>query len=173
MRSIFFLYLFLLLPIWAKTPVSLLKEISVELSKLDDGLIKKLIEERVKEAWALTSDLEKEAALSDLLRELRKVNPVENELALNLGKEIELCNYLIQQACILEALDGAGSKDLFNQLKLKTSVSVKFVESIQEVPCLLESCVRPGDLVVTQGAGETAQIARALTERWQSEETIS
>ena len=72
-----------------------------------------------------------------------------------------------------EALDGAGSKDLFNQLKLKTSVSVKFVESIQEVPCLLESCVRPGDLVVTQGAGETAQIAKALTQRWQSEETIS
>ena len=47
------------------------------------------------------------------------------------------------------------------------------VESIQELPCLLESCVRPGDLVVTQGAGETAQIAKTLTQRWQSEDTIS
>ena len=71
------------------------------------------------------------------------------------------------------ALDGAGSEDLFNQLKLKTSVSVKFVQSIQEVPFLLESCVRPGDLVVTQGAGETAQIAKTLTQRWQGKEVIS
>ena len=72
-----------------------------------------------------------------------------------------------------EPLDGAGSKDLFNQLKLKTSVAVEFVESIQKVPLMLESRIRPGDLVVTQGAGETAQIARSLTKRWRREEMLS
>ena len=72
-----------------------------------------------------------------------------------------------------EPLDGAGSKDLFNQLKLKTSVAVEFVESIQKVPLMLESRIRPGDLVVTQGAGETAQIARSLTKRWRREKMFS
>ena len=81
--------------------------------------------------------------------------------------------FLLETYAAGEEAGGAGSKDLFNQLKLKTSVSVKFVESIQEVPCLLESCIRPGDLVVTQGAGETAQIAKGLTQRWQSKEMIS
>ena len=72
-----------------------------------------------------------------------------------------------------EPLDGAGSKDLFNQLKLKTSVSVEFVDSIQRLPLMLESRIRPGDLVVTQGAGETAQIAKSLSQRWQREEIVS
>ena len=63
------------------------------------------------------------------------------------------------------ASKGAGGKDLFNQLKLKTSVSVEFVESIQRIPSMLESRIRPGDLVVIR----TERLLRSenLTQRWQ------
>lgn len=63
-------------------------------------------------------------------------------------------------------IEGAAGKDLYQQLKLKTETPVSFVETIQDVPAVLESIVQPGDLVMTQGAGETALLARNLTERW-------
>ena len=63
-------------------------------------------------------------------------------------------------------IEGAAGTDLYRQLRLRTDTQVSFVESIRDVPALLESLVRPGDLVMTQGAGETAILARNLTERW-------
>ncbi len=62
---------------------------------------------------------------------------------------------------------GALGADLHRQLSLKTSVQVTFAEAIADVPEILDDLVEPGDLVITQGAGETAQLARSLTERWQ------
>lgn len=63
-------------------------------------------------------------------------------------------------------ITGATSKDLYKQLGLKTNTDVTFIESIKGVPEALEQSLKPGDLVITQGAGETAQLARTLTERW-------
>ncbi len=63
-------------------------------------------------------------------------------------------------------IEGAAGTDLYQQLKLRTETPVSFVETIADVPAVLESMVQPGDLVMTQGAGETAILARNLTERW-------
>ena len=65
-------------------------------------------------------------------------------------------------------IEGALGVDLYKQLCLKTSLDVSFVESIEKVPELLEEIIYSGDLVVTQGAGETAQLASSLNERWQA-----
>ena len=62
---------------------------------------------------------------------------------------------------------GALGHDLYRQLSLKTNVQVTFLEVIADVPQVLDDLVEPGDLVLTQGAGETAQLAQALTKRWQ------
>ena len=65
-----------------------------------------------------------------------------------------------------ERIEGATGADLYKQLELKTEVQVVFLETIDEVPGVLEQILVPGDLLMTQGAGETAKLARTLTERW-------
>ncbi len=65
-----------------------------------------------------------------------------------------------------EPIVGASGADLFQQLKLRTDVSVMFVETLDQVPAALEAVLGPGDLVMTQGAGETAKLAQMLTARW-------
>jgi UDP-N-acetylmuramate--alanine ligase len=65
-----------------------------------------------------------------------------------------------------EKLAGASGADLFRQLELKTDVDVTYLESIEEVPGELEGAIRAGDIVITQGAGETAKLAAGLRERW-------
>ena len=61
---------------------------------------------------------------------------------------------------------GATGKDLYRQLKRRASASVIFVDSIESVPEMLEAVIQPGDLVMTQGAGETAGLAMSLTRHW-------
>jgi UDP-N-acetylmuramate--alanine ligase len=63
---------------------------------------------------------------------------------------------------------GAAGSDLHRQLGLKTDVDVTFIESIDQVPELLEQILMPDDFVITQGAGETVQLAGALKVRWAS-----
>lgn len=65
-----------------------------------------------------------------------------------------------------EPIAGASGADLHKQLQLRTSLDVSFVDSVSEVPDLLEELIKPGDLVITQGAGETAKLASSLTGRW-------
>ena len=47
-----------------------------------------------------------------------------------------------------------------------------FVSAIDEVPKALEQILAPGDLLMTQGAGETAKLARTLTERWEDRRVL-
>lgn len=63
-------------------------------------------------------------------------------------------------------IEGASGADLYKQIGLKTNLSASFIESINDVPEALEEIIEPGDIVVTQGAGETVKLARTLTERW-------
>ena len=63
-------------------------------------------------------------------------------------------------------IEGASGSDLYKQLQLKTEVSVRFIEDISGVPEVLEAELLAGDFLITQGAGETAQLARNLAERW-------
>ncbi len=63
-------------------------------------------------------------------------------------------------------LAGASGHDLYKQLRLKTNVDVNFLPSMAQVPAQLERIIEPGDFVITQGAGETAQLAAQLTADW-------
>ncbi len=63
---------------------------------------------------------------------------------------------------------GAEASDLFHQLELRNRVDVRFVKETRDVFETLEEVVGADDFVITQGAGETAGIARTLTQRWES-----
>lgn len=65
-----------------------------------------------------------------------------------------------------DPITGASGEDLFKQLKLSTSADVSFLSGIDEVPGALEAILQPGDFVITQGAGETARLAKNLTTMW-------
>lgn len=65
-----------------------------------------------------------------------------------------------------EEIAGASGADLFKQLELTTSADVTFLESVTDVPDLLAQLVRAGDIVITQGAGETAKLAARLKDQW-------
>jgi len=71
-----------------------------------------------------------------------------------------------------ERIEGATGADLYKQLGLKTDVQVVFVSSIDQVPEALERILTPGDLLMTQGAGETAKLAQKLTARWESRRVL-
>ena len=71
-----------------------------------------------------------------------------------------------------ERIEGATGADLYKQLGLKTDAQVLFVGTIDEVPEALEQILEPGDLLMTQGAGETAKLARTLTERWEGRRVL-
>jgi UDP-N-acetylmuramate--alanine ligase len=66
-----------------------------------------------------------------------------------------------------ERIEGATGADLYKQLELKTEVQIVFVSTLDEVPKALEQILAPGDFLMTQGAGETAKLARTLTELWE------
>ena len=61
---------------------------------------------------------------------------------------------------------GASGADLFKQLQLTTDADVTFMETLHDVPAFLEQEIRAGDIVITQGAGETASLASGLKQRW-------
>jgi UDP-N-acetylmuramate--alanine ligase len=62
---------------------------------------------------------------------------------------------------------GATGEDLYKAINRKSNTQVKFVQSITEVPSILDALVQANDFVLTQGAGETSKLARALTTRWE------
>ncbi|MCH2206098.1 MAG: hypothetical protein MK132_09550 [Lentisphaerales bacterium] len=102
---------FISLSMMAESSISLLNQIGQRLDRIDNELVKKLLEERIQKAWTKPSEEAKVAALQAILSELSKEKKtLDNNLDADVGAEVELCNYLIQQACILEALDGAGVK---------------------------------------------------------------
>jgi tetratricopeptide (TPR) repeat protein len=114
MRLFFLILLFISLSVYSQTSISVLKDIGVELSKLDKGLVKTLLEGKVKQSWDIKNEQERLKVLSGILEELKGLKL--KAVATDLHKDVELCNYLIQQACILEALDGAGVKIIRDDL---------------------------------------------------------
>ena len=68
---------------------------------------------------------------------------------------------------------GASSKDIYQQLGLKTDVEVVFVNAVDDVAQVLEERLEPGDFLITQGAGETAKLAQTLTQRWAKRRVVS
>lgn len=63
------------------------------------------------------------------------------------------------------SIDGATGLDLFKAIE-RRNVEASFVPNIDDVPGHLDEIVRPGDFVLTQGAGETSKLAHSLRSRW-------
>lgn len=61
-----------------------------------------------------------------------------------------------------EVIAGADSRSLARSIRQRGQVDPVFAETIDEVPELLCSLVEAGDIVVTQGAGNVAQLAQDL-----------
>ena len=64
-----------------------------------------------------------------------------------------------------EQIEGATGIDLYRKLS-SVNPHVDYIPSIAGVPEHLDNILRSGDLLMTQGAGETAQLAKNLTLRW-------
>ncbi|PKM30530.1 MAG: UDP-N-acetylmuramate--L-alanine ligase [Gammaproteobacteria bacterium HGW-Gammaproteobacteria-11] len=71
-----------------------------------------------------------------------------------------------------EVIPGADSKQLCRSIRLRGQVDPIYVERNADVMPLLEAVLQPGDILLTQGAGDigglAAQLAEALTERSQA-----
>ena len=65
-----------------------------------------------------------------------------------------------------EVIPGATGADLYKKLLASGQVRVDFVEHIMDVPARLDEIVRAEDLILTQGAGETASLAQVLISNW-------
>ena len=63
-----------------------------------------------------------------------------------------------------EKISGATGRDLYNKLKQRSRVD--YVAEVKDVPSHLNRILQSGDLLLTQGAGETAQLASELTLGW-------
>lgn len=62
---------------------------------------------------------------------------------------------------------GASGEELYKAMQ-RRGVSVDYVANVADVPPYLNKIVREGDVVLTQGAGETGKLARQLNELWAS-----
>lgn len=64
-----------------------------------------------------------------------------------------------------EPIAGADSRQLCHSIRQRGLVDPIFIRNIEDVPDLVADLVKPGDLVITQGAGNVSQLARTLKER--------
>jgi UDP-N-acetylmuramate--alanine ligase len=62
-----------------------------------------------------------------------------------------------------EPIAGADSRSLSRSIRRRGQLEPIFVESIEEVPAVLADILKDGDVVITQGAGNVAQLARDLS----------
>ena len=62
-----------------------------------------------------------------------------------------------------EPIAGADSRSLCRSIRQRGSVDPVFVETADEVPAVLENLLKPGDLLLTQGAGNITALAHELS----------
>lgn len=61
-----------------------------------------------------------------------------------------------------DVIPGATGKDIHQKLVMEGRVKVDYIERIEDVPEHLYQLIQAGDIVLTQGAGETAKLAAVL-----------
>jgi len=61
-----------------------------------------------------------------------------------------------------EPIAGADSRSLARSIRQRGQVDPVFVETIEDVPAVLRGIVEPGDVVITQGAGNIGRLAQEL-----------
>ena len=64
-----------------------------------------------------------------------------------------------------EEIPGADSRSLCRSIRQRGLIDPLYVSSVEDVPDAVRAIVRAGDIVVTQGAGNTNQVAALLAER--------
>ncbi|MFZ5654623.1 MAG: UDP-N-acetylmuramate--L-alanine ligase [Pseudomonadota bacterium] len=64
-----------------------------------------------------------------------------------------------------EPIPGADSRSLCRSIRLRGVVDPVYVDGIEAVPDLLAKLVRPGDVVITQGAGSIGRLCQLLAAR--------
>lgn len=62
-------------------------------------------------------------------------------------------------------IKGADSRNLSRSIRNRGHIDPIFCEHIEGVPDLLKSLVKPGDIVITQGAGNVGALAKTLEQR--------
>lgn len=64
-----------------------------------------------------------------------------------------------------DEIPGADSRSLCRSIRQRGLIDPIHVSAVAEVPDAVRAIVRPGDIVITQGAGNTNQVAALLVER--------
>lgn len=64
-----------------------------------------------------------------------------------------------------DEIPGADSRSLCRSIRQRGLIDPIHVSAMEEVPDAVRAIVRPGDIVITQGAGNTNQVAALLVER--------
>lgn len=64
-----------------------------------------------------------------------------------------------------EPIAGADSRHLSRSIRTRGQIDPIFVEGIDGVPALIKDIVKPGDIVITQGAGNVGSLAATLAKR--------
>mgnify|MGYP003387117593 CR=1 FL=1 len=64
-----------------------------------------------------------------------------------------------------DEIPGADSRSLCRSIRQRGLIDPIYVSAMAEVPDAVRAIVRPGDIVITQGAGNTNQVAALLVER--------
>lgn len=65
-----------------------------------------------------------------------------------------------------DEIEGATGQDLYNAIKREAGVKCVFVNDVKDVPEVLQPILQNRDIILTQGAGETGQLAKTLNELW-------
>jgi UDP-N-acetylmuramate--alanine ligase len=65
-----------------------------------------------------------------------------------------------------QEISGADSRSLCGSIRQRGRVDPIYVERIEGVPIVLEDLIIDGDIVLTQGAGETAKLATDIAMLW-------
>ena len=101
--------------------VTLVGQISIELKRLNSPVMTRLVEKEIDLLWSIKDDATKLTGLKAILDEVKELKLAGGDVVIgvdkiNVDKEVALCNYLVQQACLLEALEGEGVGIIKNEL---------------------------------------------------------
>ena len=78
--------------------------------------------------------------------------------------EVDVLIVLDVYAAGEEPIAGAGSKNLCGSIRQRSALDPIYIETIEEVPALLNELVQNNDLVITQGAGSVNKLVALLAD---------
>ena len=64
-----------------------------------------------------------------------------------------------------DEIPGANSRHLCRSIRQRGKVDPVYAESIEAVPAIVKTLIKPGDIVMTQGAGSVSKLVKLLAEK--------